>query len=720
MAITINPLVTSVLKNKVFSDYELDFAFSDTIKCTAPIYFAINLNYLNELFSNASLPTVTSQSINTNTKSLIVFLCSSIDGNDNFVNASIKTYSLSSANLSDGILRQSLSGVDKTFTLTHDDLCDISTQEECYQLCKEYKIIFRITNTSSPILTQSLQNGDIVNDFKLMFDTFQNGPYSVAMKNIDIFSPQNFSFNEMLEVYTNNAGLFSNETQRFFYPSELESLAACPLLLILHGQNHNFMNYDTYANIFASYGYVVICVCKEAGDNVSAPSSGSRPAMIIRHLQLYSNKFENGIFNNKIDFDKIFLIGHSVGAASIAAFVDQLTNNNSIPSLPDISLQDIVAISSLEGSNIGNAANSYPTFFVNGRDLETYDSLQLMANSNTFVAGYLAKYFSHEDLAFPFSPVSSGPTFPTIPILPNGVLQLPANESPSFISNPIKSFNNDSITLYLIAERLLQYYSICFKNKIKKYYYTNNFDYESEYKKQKMASGQLFFKIGENEIEFIERYSNTNKFTTNISGATTVRGLSGGFLNSWQNQLSTIYPNESFSVMTTGYTGNSGYIFVYDGTNKNITYDLSASPLNLSGNSYIGVMAGIIHSTSNTGPISYPIKPTFSSNLYCNFNLELICNSGATSATINSRQNNFGIMDQPGLVENRNGFTGNANSLSSMNCIPGTILFLASDFKNKVSGLTLSNITGLKLHFNSLAGSTIPNGKIILNGIYTF
>jgi len=472
MAITINPLVTCMLKNKVFSNYELDFAFTDTIKCTAPIYFAINLNYLNQLFTNASLPTVTTQSINTNTKSLVVFLCSSIDGNDNFVNASVKTYSLSSANLSNQILKQNLSGTDKTFTLTHDDLCDIATQEECYKLCKEYKIIFRITDTSSPVLTQSLQNGDIVNDFKLMFDTFQNGPYAVAMKNIDVFNPQNFSSNEMLEVYANNAGLFSNETQRFFYPSEIESLNSCPLLLILHGQNHNFLNYDTYANIFASYGYIVICVCKEAGDSPTSPHQGSRPAMILRHLQLYSSKFENGIFENKIDFDKIFLIGHSIGARSIDAFTFQLTTGTSIPTLPDISLQDIVAISTLEGSNIGDASNKYPTFFISGKNPGFYDSvLDLASGGNTFRAGYLAKYFAHEDMAFPFSPVGAGPVYPTIPTFIGDPLVVTPLENPSFITNSFRSYNNDSIVLFLIAERLLQYYSIFFKNKIKKYYY---------------------------------------------------------------------------------------------------------------------------------------------------------------------------------------------------------------------------------------------------------
>lgn len=720
MPTVINQLVTCILKNKVFSNYELDFAFSDTIKCTAPIYFAINLNYLNELFTNSGLPTVGEQSINNNTKSLVVFLCSSIDGNDNFVNPSIKTYSLSSTNLSQGILRQNLSGANNTFTFTHDDLCDISTQEECYKLCKEYKIIFRITNTSSPILTQSLQNGDIVNDFKLMFDTFQNGPYSVSMKNVDVFNPQNFSFNEMLEVYENNAGIFSNETQRIFYPSELESLNACPLLLILHGQNHNFLNYDTYANIFASYGYIVICVCKEVGDSISSGGK-SRSAMILRHLQLYSSKFENGIFENKIDFSKIFLIGHSVGANSINAFTQSLKTNTSVPTLSNISTQDVIALSSLEGSNIGAAALDYPTFHVSGLEDEgsAYDNVSYIAQhpNNTLMAGYLAKYFGHEDLAFPFSPVAAAPEYPIIPTwnVPSDGL-----ERISFITNSFKSYNNDSIVLFLIAERLLQYYSLCFKNKIEKHFYLNNFDFETEYKKQKMTSGQLFFILPENKINFIERFQNVTKFTTNISGATTMQGFSGGFLNPWKTQLAGIYPNQIFSEIVTGYTGNSGYIFVYDGTDKNITYDLSLNPLNLSGNSYIGIMAGIVHSTSNTGSPPYPIIPSFSSNLYCNFNLELICNGGVTSATINSRQNNLGIMDQPGIVGNRNGISGYAGRIAPMSCIPGTMLFLASDFKNKVSGLTLSNITGLKLHFGNNAGTTIPNGKIILNGIYTF
>jgi hypothetical protein len=674
------------------------------------------------LLQNSNVSQISSADINAGNKTLLVFLCTSIDGNDNFINSTLVNYRLTSQNLNNNFLSQNLKGSTATFSMPHSDLCDIATQEENYSLCKEYKIIFRLTNFSNPLTTSSLQDGDIVNDFKLMFDTFQQGSYDVSIVNADLLNPEVFSEAELLEVYANNAGILGFENLRIFYPSQIDNLSNCPLIIIVHGQNHNPLMYDIYQSLFASYGYIAVSVQGYVGDGFGSPNTASRIGKILRHLKLYNDKIFNEKFINKIDFTKIFLIGHSVGALSVSGFVEYTKQGISIPVVPNFSLNDIVALCTMEGSNLGASSAEKPTFYIGGIDSYSYDHPSIIGvyGNTYFKAGYLLKTASHEDLAYPFSPVNAASGFPILPI---SSLFNTSVESYSFITNTVYSFNNRTFSQFLAAERLLQFFSICFKNKIQNYWNLNNFDYEETNKKEKLNTGFLFYRYPSASINFIETYGNSNQFTTDISGATIVSGLTN---QNWSLQkLPNLFPNKSFSTFnpsyppTVGYSGNSGYVIPYDGTTKSITYNLSGNPLNLSGNSYITILASVVHAASNTGSDpNFPIIPSLGNNLYTNFGIELTCNNGATAATINSRQNNFGIMDAAGGVGQHNINSNNASVLLGYPQPSSQINFLASDFKNKVPGLTLSNITELKIHFNAAQGTTSPNGYFIFDGIY--
>jgi hypothetical protein len=129
---------------------EWNFTTNDTIPTSEDIYFSVNLNFLNNILTNIGESNISSGNINAgNVYALNIFLCSSIDGSSNFVNVvSTQRINLNSSNLNNNILSAKLTTLFSNFN--HTDLCTSMTVDELYQLCKEFKIVFRITSQSSP------------------------------------------------------------------------------------------------------------------------------------------------------------------------------------------------------------------------------------------------------------------------------------------------------------------------------------------------------------------------------------------------------------------------------------------------------------------------------------------------------------------------------------------------------------------------------------------
>jgi len=697
----INQVCTSVPITQINVLNELPFTFNNIFKCESPIYFAINFSYLNKLRVSVGLSSILSNDINSGLKSLVVFLCDAISGN-NFSNViSTKVYNLSALNLVNNFLSQNISQSSGTFNMTHDDFCETLKQDDILRLGKTYKIIFRLTDAGAVNVVKSIQNGDIIHDFTLLLDTAQSGPYDVQFENVDVLSPYEFTKPELDEIYTNNSSLVGHECQRFFYPKNIENLNALPLALIFHGQNHNHLMYDIYGSKLASYGYFVVQVQMEINPN--------RPLYILRHLKKYGANIKNGYYTSKINFNKTALIGHSVGGYALNESIVALSQQDSSPTnfVPNMSVADVICAIFLEGASVTIIPSSYglKSLYISSSNNESYTNVRFLKNeelASTSHFGVLLRDGTHEDLAAPFSPINAGS------------LGAPIGNKNIFPNNTRYRLNSRTAGLGLLAERMLFCLGSYFNEDIINYYYNDKNDYKSQVLKEVDDTSALFYKIPSNRLTLFESFHSMSAFTHNISQYNWTNDVSGYF------SISQLVPAPKFGKPTLGalYT-NGAFGFPYDGSELYINFNISSNLLNLEKNSWLSIVAGVSYSsTVSTNGVDLALNLS----LYQHFGVQ-ITDIFNNSAIISSRQNNLGIPVPLGNIYTSSGAGtydgGLGANRDNEHLVCKYINFKASDFCQINPNLNLSQIKNVKLIFNSAcATDSTVNGIIVLNGIY--
>ena len=346
MAYISNYLFTGINHNITFnSALENPISYSDTFTVGSDLYFGMNISFLNQLRTSMGQSTIAAPGIGNYT--VTVFLCDSIDGSLNFVNVkNTKQYVLGPLQ-TNAYIYESINTILENYS-NNDQLLESMRTTEIQKLKKSFKIIFRINLNSSPVLTQSIQNGDLVQDLYILADTMQPGPYEVVFENVDILSPNDFSDAERKAAYSANINLLAFEGMRCFYPQNLSTLGPIPLVVCVRANGGNVESYDPYLSLFASYGYFCICLFQDVSSNsvflfdngiynmpdaykfgvnqgdtfIGAIETGSYHHSVITigyldHIKKNLNKINSGKFNNKIDFTKIIPMGHSRGGGAV-------------------------------------------------------------------------------------------------------------------------------------------------------------------------------------------------------------------------------------------------------------------------------------------------------------------------------------------------------------------------------------------------------------------
>lgn len=175
---------------------------------------------------------------------------------------------------------------------------------------------------------------------------------------------------------------------RIWYPS---GDGPFPLVLIVHG-NHEMGNfsdkgYEYLAALFASQGFIAVSVDENFLNSSwmdlwsSIDSSAARGWLLLEHLDLWRfwNSKEGNPFYNKVDLNKIALIGHSRGGEAVATAAAL----NKLPFYPDNALIKfnynfniiaLAAISPVDGqykpANLGIPLKNINYFTMHG----SYDS----------------------------------------------------------------------------------------------------------------------------------------------------------------------------------------------------------------------------------------------------------------------------------------------------------------------------------------------------------
>jgi len=114
------------------------------------------------------------------------------------------------------------------------------------------------------------------------------------------------------------------ESERTFYPTGIGSMGQLPLLIISHGNGHNYTWYDYLQQHLASYGYIVM-----SHENNTEPGIEAASTTTLQHTDAIIGQqgtIAGGVLNGHIDSTRIVWIGHSRGGEGVTRAFDRITD----------------------------------------------------------------------------------------------------------------------------------------------------------------------------------------------------------------------------------------------------------------------------------------------------------------------------------------------------------------------------------------------------------
>jgi hypothetical protein len=127
------------------------------------------------------------------------------------------------------------------------------------------------------------------------------------------------------QVYALDSGVASSfgipagfEGEDLYFPTNIATMGQLPLVILGHGNGHNFQWYDHIGNHLASYGYIVMSLANNTGpdpDHAATTELGHTDAFLD---QSQAGAIAGGALVGHVDSHRIVLLGHSRGAEAVA------------------------------------------------------------------------------------------------------------------------------------------------------------------------------------------------------------------------------------------------------------------------------------------------------------------------------------------------------------------------------------------------------------------
>ncbi|MFZ2162720.1 MAG: hypothetical protein WAW02_10930 [Sideroxyarcus sp.] len=149
------------------------------------------------------------------------------------------------------------------------------------------------------------------------------------------------------------------ESQNLFFPTDVAGVKAAtganlPLVIVSHGNGHQYIWYDHIGNHLASYGYVVM-----SHKNNTGPGPVSASTTTLAHTDALIDQIAAGAIagagalTGNIDTDRIVWIGHSRGAEGVAIAYDRMFDGTYTPTnyvMANIKLIDSMLPTDFQGT----------------------------------------------------------------------------------------------------------------------------------------------------------------------------------------------------------------------------------------------------------------------------------------------------------------------------------------------------------------------------------
>ncbi|MFM7261041.1 MAG: dockerin type I domain-containing protein [bacterium] len=193
-----------------------------------------------------------------------------------------------------------------------------------------------------------LDGGDLI-------DGSGDAPGMWLVKDLAAAGP--YAVTQIASYDVNDADIIDTmELERIYYPTAISTLGLRPLVVISHGNGHNYTWYDYLGNHLASWGYVVM-----SHQNDTVPGIETASTTTVEHTESFLAQLATiggGVLNGRVDGDRIAWIGHSRGGEGIARGYDRLFDGTFTS--PNYQISDIRLLISIAPTDFLGTASSNP------------------------------------------------------------------------------------------------------------------------------------------------------------------------------------------------------------------------------------------------------------------------------------------------------------------------------------------------------------------------
>ncbi len=144
--------------------------------------------------------------------------------------------------------------------------------------------------------------------------------------------------------------------QDLYYPTDVDTMGQLPLVVVSHGNGHDFQWYDHIGNHLASYGYIVM-----SHENRTAPGIESASTTTLTNTDYFLGNLDTiagGVLDGHVDSSRITWIGHSRGGEGVVRAFDRVFDGDWVPQ--HFTVFDIALISSIAPTGFLGIGKSHP------------------------------------------------------------------------------------------------------------------------------------------------------------------------------------------------------------------------------------------------------------------------------------------------------------------------------------------------------------------------
>jgi len=148
----------------------------------------------------------------------------------------------------------------------------------------------------------------------------------------------------------------SFDAQNAFYPSDVASLGALPLVVVSHGNGQNYQWYDHVGAHLASYGFVVVSHQSNTG-----PGPASAAVTTLSNTDAFLGALATiggGVLQGHVDTTRIVWLGQGRGGEGVVVAYDMLFDGAYVPQ--HFGIDDVRLISSIGPSDLLGPASADP------------------------------------------------------------------------------------------------------------------------------------------------------------------------------------------------------------------------------------------------------------------------------------------------------------------------------------------------------------------------